>query len=65
MPRRAVFLPRIYRNQQLTIRSDPRILINIVNNLRKVLQKRNTSTAQIAKPTGNFFTNILRRQENI
>lgn len=67
MPRREEslsFLPRMYTNmKELTVKSDPRLLIEVVNNLRKILKRRNTSSAPISRATRDFFANILRRTE--
>ena len=57
------FRPRTYMTDKLSVKSDPRLLINTVNNLKKALQRRNTSEAPIGRGTSDFFANILKRGE--
>ena len=54
------FRPRTYMTDKLSVKSDPRLLVNTVNNLKKALQRRNTSEAPIGRGTSDFFANILR-----
>ncbi|MBR1734320.1 MAG: hypothetical protein IJ730_02565 [Alphaproteobacteria bacterium] len=62
--KKTFFIPRESPNTaNLTVRSDPRILVQIVNNLQKLLRRRGKSSAPIARATGDFFANILRKQE--
>ena len=65
MPREQMkFITRIYEDdRKLTPKSDPRLLVNIVNNLKKAMQRRGNSSAPIGKATWDFFANILRRGE--
>ena len=63
MPGRETFLPRIYDTKKLTTKSDPRLLVTVVNNLRKILEGRGKSSAPIPKSTRDFFANILKRGE--
>ena len=64
MPTKRPFLSRIYSIQQLTTKSDPRLLVNMVNNLQKTLKGPIKSSAPIARVTRDFFANILRRKED-
>ena len=57
------FRPRTYMTDKLSVKSDPRLLINTVNNLKKALQRRNTSEAPIGRGTSDFFANILKKGE--
>ena len=62
--RRPKFRPRTYEGpQSLTTKSDPRLLVNVVNNLKKAMQRRGNSSAPIGRSAGDFFANILRRGE--
>lgn len=65
MPTKRNFLPRIYDTKKLTTKSDPRLLVNMVNNLRKILQRGGKSSAPIARATRDFFANILKKREDM
>ena len=61
--RKKEFRPRQYDRRKLTTKSDPRLLVNMVNNLRQAMQRRGTSSAPIGRFGGDFFANILKRGE--
>lgn len=63
--RKRKFRPRMYDvSSNLTVKSDPRLLVNMVNNLKNAMKKRGgTSSAPVGRSGSDFFANILRRGE--
>ena len=63
--RKRKFRPRMYDvSSNLTVKSDPRLLVNMVNNLKNAMKKRGgTSSAPVSRSGSDFFANILRRGE--